>query len=100
MEDDSPSQKGWEDRDRDHYSYSIDHSSADSMEDDLITKEEAKALFKFEVRQWIKNNQSELLGSPFAQAYKKPWTKKSSTSSWPASKKESSMGNNTRMDKK
>lgn len=67
------SQKHWQDEDETN---SID---LDLDEDDLFTQEEAEAIFKFECKEWIKNNQEKLLNSPFAQAYKKPWTKKTSS---------------------
>ena len=65
----SSSQKYWNE--------DVDIENTDS-EDEMFTKEEAEEMFKAEVRIWIEQNQSKLLGSPFAQAYKKPWTKKSS----------------------
>lgn len=70
--DESPSQKYWDE--------SIDLGDEDSEE--LMTREEAEELFKTEVRLWLEKNQSKVLGTPFAQAYKKPWTKKSSSANF------------------
>jgi len=67
--DDSPSQKYWED----------DVNSLSDTEDELFTKEEAEEMFKTECRLWIEQNQNKLIGTPFSQAYKKPWTKKTSS---------------------
>jgi len=68
------SQKHWLEATEESNSIDVDHE-----EDDLFTQEEAEAIFKFECKQWIINNQEKLLNSPFAQAYKKPWTKKTSS---------------------
>jgi len=70
------SQKYWQEETLDEASHSIDHSSS---AEDLLTQEEAEAIFRFECKQWIKNNQEALLKSPFKTAYNKPWTKKSSS---------------------
>jgi len=70
------SQKYWQEKDDLDGSHSID---LEHDEDDLFTQEEAEAIFKFECKEWIKNNQEKLLNSPFAQAYKKPWTMKTSS---------------------
>jgi len=67
------SQKHWQDEVE---SNSID---LDISDDNLFTQEEAEAIFRFECKEWIKNNQEKLLNSPFANAYKKPWTKKTSS---------------------
>jgi len=64
------SQKYWQD----------DHTqSLEDDDDSMFTQEEAEAMFKYECKEWIKNNQEKLLESPFAKAYKKPWTKKTSS---------------------
>jgi len=68
------SQKHWQD-DTQTDSIDIEHSD----EEDLITQEEAEAIFRFECKEWIRLNQKELLNSPFAGSYKKPWTRKSTT---------------------
>lgn len=65
------SQKYWEE--------DICNISDDEDPGDLIAQEEAEAIFRAECRLWLEQNQSKLLGSPFAGAYKKPWTKKSSS---------------------
>jgi len=70
------SQKHWQDETE---TDSLDIEISDGSEDDLITKDEAEAMFKFECKEWIRLNQKELLNSPFATAYKKPWTRKSTT---------------------
>jgi len=70
------SQKHWQDETEDANSIDLD---LDHSDDNLITQEEAEAMFKFECKQWIKENQAKLLESPFAKAYNKPWTKKTSS---------------------
>lgn len=67
------SQKHWQDE------TGTDSIDIEDSESDLITQEEAEAIFRFECKEWIRLNQEQLLNSPFAKAYKKPWTRKSST---------------------
>lgn len=67
---DRSSQKYW-DEDID-----IEHSDA---EEDMFTKEECEEIFKAECRIWLEQNASQLIGSPFANAYKKPWVRKKNT---------------------
>jgi len=72
------SQKHWQDECEDNSnSIDIEHSG-----DELLTAEEAEAIFRFECKQWIKEHQAELLNSPFKEAYKRPWTKKSSSTAF------------------
>lgn len=66
------SQKYWESECADDID--IEHSD----DGGALTQDECEELFKEECRLWIQNNQSKLLGSPFATAYKKPWIKKTS----------------------
>jgi len=68
------SQKHWQDETE---TDSIDIENTE--DEDLITQEEAEAIFRFECKEWIRLNQKELLNSPFATAYKKPWMRKSET---------------------
>jgi len=69
------SQKHWQDECLDEASHSIDEST----EEDMLTQEEAEAIFRFECKEWIRNNSDQILSSPFKTAYKKPWTKKASS---------------------
>lgn len=66
------SQKYWQDECADDNSIDLDEE-----EEGTLTQQEAEAIFKYECKNWIANNQEKLLNSPFATAYKKPWTKKS-----------------------
>lgn len=52
---------------------------SDDTEEELITQEEAEAIFRYECKEWIRNHSKELLDSPFKTAYKRPWTKKTSS---------------------
>jgi len=72
------SQKHWQE----HIEYSDSIELGSDTEEDLLTKEEAETIFRQECREWIKSNQKELLNSPFKTAYKRPWTKKSSSAAF------------------
>jgi len=67
------SQKYWQDE------IDAESESLGDTEDELLTQEEAEAIFRFECKEWIRNHSEELLKSPFKTAYKRPWTKKTSS---------------------
>lgn len=75
LSDNMASQKHWQDE----MTLSDSLELGSDTEEDLLTKEEAETIFRQECREWIKNNQADLLKSPFKTAYKRPWTKKNSS---------------------
>lgn len=67
------SQKYWQDEGREDLSIDLDDDMAE------LDHEECEAIFREECRQWLKDNSTKVLGTPFANAYKKPWVKKPAT---------------------
>jgi len=66
------SQKHWQDE----MISGSESLGSDTEEEDLLSKQEAEDIFRFECQLWIKNNSKEILNSPFKKAYKKPWQQK------------------------